>query len=237
MRRLTLLGGIFVLALASAPIHAELIDSFETAQSLTVDTATTFAEGTVSGAGMLWGKRYVALQKVSGGVGASVYVNIDPVEVLDFNQDSRVKSTALLVWDGAAHEGESPVEINTSASIDLTTGGEDNGLALEVTNDDLPIDLKITLYGASGSADHTLSLPGGVFSSTTYFIPFTAFSGIDPTDVRAVTLLIDGSLAEGADLTLNQFCSANPPDIPEPATWVLLGLALAGVGLFHRKQA
>jgi hypothetical protein len=234
MRRLALMIGVLFLSSAIAPVRAELIDSFETAQSLSVNITTNFAEGTVSGSGILFGKRYVALEKISGGVGASVYVNIDSAGLMDFNQDSRVKSKALLVWDGNGHEGENPFVINTSSSIDLTDGGTSNCLAIDVVNDDLPINVQMTLYGVSQSASTMLSLPGGV-ASTTYYVLFSAFAGIDPTNVRAITLQIDGTQTEGADLTLDNFRSTSTSDVPEPATWLLIGLALAGIGAFRRK--
>jgi hypothetical protein len=236
MRRLPMTGCALFLLFITSRLPAELIDSFDTVQALTVNNVTTFSDSdSGSGVGMLWDNRYVALQRISGGVGASVYVNIDSAGFMDFNQDSRVKSTALFIWDGAAHQGQTPPVIDRTHSVDLTNNGINNVLAIDVASGDLPIDLEITLYGASQSAVQTLSLPGGVTATTTYTIPLSAFSGVDSTDVRAVTMEINKSLARNVDLSLDQIYTTKIPNVPEPAAWLLAGVGMAGMAFIRRK--
>jgi hypothetical protein len=225
--------------LVAPTVQAEImIDPFETNPpvSLMVNRTTTTDTATTSGSpiadDILGHKREATLEWVAhSNAGKNAYMDInyeyeDDVYsgVLDFIQDPRVQSILLLTWDGAYGN-----------PWDLT--GNTN-LAIDVLFDDLPINLGFVVNsGASNVSQATLSLPGGIFSSETKYVPFSSFTGdpIIPGQVTAIHLLIDGSgAAESADVTLDNF-RASP--VPEPASLLMLGIAAAlGFGLRRRKK-
>ena len=119
---------------------------------------------------------------------------------------------------------------------DLTEGDPNSGLAFDVLFSDLPLNLSFTFYSGSNPYTYTYALPGGNLSLGSYFVPFSAFpAGLDPTKVGAISLLIDGTVAAGADVTLDNLrCTA--VTAPEPATWMLLCLAGLGIAISRLRK-
>jgi hypothetical protein len=210
-----------------------LVDPFDDTQSLMVQKTDPLVEQAVSGSQILGGEREAKLQWLAGGRYASMDVNYDDSQVLDFIQDPRVQGQLTLTWDGTDA---------TPLPPDLTDGGKYTGLAVDVVFDDIPINLTLTLTTDNGpgpvTASRTLTLEGGIVATTPKFVPFSDFLAvnpdIDPTHVKAIQMFIDGSgAAAGADVTLDNFRAA----VPEPASLFLLGLmAIIGLGAWRGKR-
>ena len=234
MRSLLIFGIVSAALLIASATQADIIiDSFGTPQSLTVTGTSATASNWVSGSDMVGGQRGVQLDLASPQKGRdTVDVAIDPSGVLDFSQGSGT-GTALLVWDGRSSGSVPAVNPSGLGKRDLTQGDPNAGLAFDVLFNDLPIDLSITLYSGSNPYTSTIALPGGNVSLGSYFISYSAFpTGLDPTKVGAITLLIDGTVTAGADVTLDNLRCVSSAT-PEPATWVLL--CLAGIGIAFRR--
>jgi hypothetical protein len=214
-----------------------MIDSFGTTQSLTVVGTTSTASSWVSGSDMIGGHRGVQLELATPYKGRDgVDVAMDSSGVLEFTQGSGT-GTALLVWDG--RDSGSVPDVSATGFVpgkDFSAGDPNAGLAFDVLFNDSPLNLSFTLYNGANPFNYTYSLPGGTASLGSHFIPFSAFSSqLDARDVSAVSLLIDGRVTAGADVTLdNLHCVSTVA--PEPSTWLLICLAGLGLGIYRMKK-
>jgi hypothetical protein len=236
MKSTVIIAGVLFLFLLVPAAHSGLIDSFDSTptQSLLLNVPTIALDGnTVTGTGILGGERDATLTWDSGGHFFSLDVNYASSGDLEFSQGANGKSKALLVWDGTDSSYSLPPS-SMSPPADLTDSGASTGLAIDVPFDDLPTNLNITLYTTAGTGSATIALPGGITSSQTFYVPFSTFSGtINAAGVTAVSLEIDGTKSAGADVTLDNFRST----VPEPASWLLLGIAAAaGLGVRRWKK-
>jgi hypothetical protein len=232
--RLQLLCGIALTASAFVrPVHASLIiDSFETTQSLTVTEKASNDSDWAAGGDILGGHRGIELDLAAPLSGRNnVDIAIDSSNALDFSQGSGA-GRALLVWDGRQSGQVGSVD-SAGLNIDLTENGRNAAIAFDVLFNDRPIGMTFTLYSDSTPFSYTYALPGGTGSLGTHVISFAAFpAGFDPTQVGAISLLIDGTTAAGADLRVKDLRCV-PFAVPEPSTWLLLSLAGLGIGFYR----
>jgi hypothetical protein len=212
---------VVLLALPVGPANADLIiDSFDGySASLTashVGPPSTFSNNLP---GLT---RQGALQWIDNPGGtASLQINFPGSKILDYSQEPAVESQLSMTWE------------NTSNAWNLTAAGNDR-LAIDVLLDNLPIDLNVTLHSGSGSDVKAFSLPGGIASMKTFYLPLSAFSGVDLAKVDVIDLQVVGAgAAAGANLRLDNFRST----VPEPASWFLLAVAAAcGLSASRRKR-
>jgi hypothetical protein len=165
--------------------------------------------------------RQGALQWIDNpGGAASLHINPQGSKVLDYSQEPNVESELTLTWKDTA-----------VSAWNLTASGNDR-LAIDVLLDNLPLDLNVTLHSGADSDVQAFALPGGIASLQTFYLPLSAFSGVDLTKVDVIDLQIEGvGPAAGANVTLDNFRST----VPEPASWLLLGIAAAcGLAVWGR---
>lgn len=199
------LAAVFLpLLLAGAPLGAQLltIDSFETdhtTQQLVFPPAGTTTSASVSGPGILGGERDITLNLTSGVVAGNNVSATVSSGVFSYAQAPTIEATGRIDWDGVDGSGTlNPVGLG---GLDLTSGGLQNAVLLRVPFADLPQNVVISIHtdGADASS-FTLSLPGAIFSSADYVIPYSSFTtllggGADFSDVGAVSLVVGGPSA------------------------------------------
>jgi hypothetical protein len=236
-----LLGMFAVVLVAGTAQGAGLltVDSFDVNQFDQAFGPVNSSTTSASGAGILGGTREMTVTTSAGLPFQRLQgeSNLGGSGFFSHSQDSTIIGQTLLTYDGGT-AGFQPTGLG---GIDVTSGGTVDQIGIRVAVDDLPVDVKLTAYSsATDFSEFTLSLPGGIFSDTDFFINFASFavaggSGADFTNLGALQLLIDGDI-QGTDLIFDFI--QNGQSVPEPVS--LLGWAVclmtAGVFAYRRKS-
>jgi uncharacterized repeat protein (TIGR01451 family) len=202
-----------LLALAPGAAQSITVDSFATDQSLmlTFPPALTSASSSVSGAGILGGERDIGIGLTSGVIAGNTVSSVVSSGFLSYSQDATIAGTAIIVWDGA--DGSDALNWTGLGGIDLTNSGQEDALVLSIAFDDLPLNAVINVITDAGNASFaTLPLPGLIFATTNYTIPFSAFTpwagaGADFANVGAITFEA-GSNVTAPDLVVDSVATA-----------------------------
>lgn len=230
---------IFSVLLVVLPSTSEalIIDHFNVNQILTLSAPGSISSSVLGGA-ILGGERDISLNLISGIGGVSIDSNISGLSILDQSGNSTVKAKSTITWDGI--DGSSALDPIGLGGADLTESGASSGLGLGVVFDDLPAKLELSVYTNAGNwSKATLNLPGLILSPTNYIISFASFvtqagTGADFSNVGAVSMLIDATIAPGTDLQIDFLNTVNL--VPEPGTMMLIGIGLIGVYGVSRKK-
>jgi uncharacterized repeat protein (TIGR01451 family) len=205
---------VVLLALAvAAPSGAQslTIDDFSTNQpalSLTFPPSGTSASSSVSGGGILGGERDMQINLTGGVIAGNTLTAVVSSGLFSYSQDATIQGNGVLQWDGT--DGSPTLNATGLGGIDLTVGGTQDAFDLSVFFDDLPVNAVITVYTDAGNASAlTVPLPGSVFASTNFVLPYTSFTtalgaGADFTNVGAITLSV-GSTTTAPDLVIDFF--------------------------------
>ena len=225
--RMLVTAGLIALTSVMAP-GALIIDDFNGAQSLAVHASGPANDAsTVPVPGVVGGLRGATLDYVSGPLGATLDIDPGGSGILTASSDAITSAAASTGWDGG-----SPA--TGLGGIDLTEGGAISRFRLGVLFDDLPTTITLWVYTDSANwATADLLLPGGIYSSQEFLVPFASFGGgggtVDFTNVGAIAM--EFNLDPSTDLALDFIKT----DIPEPATIGLL--AMGSMALIRiRKQ-
>jgi len=235
-----LLGMFAVVLVAGTAQGAGLwtIDSFDVNQFDQAFGPVNSTSSSASGGGILGGTRDMTLSTTAGLPFQRLQgeSNLGNTGFFSHSQDSTIIGSTLLEYDGGS-VGFNPTGLG---GIDITNGGLVDQIGIRVSVNDLPVDIKLTAFtDGSNFSDFTLSLPGGIFSDTDFFINLASFttqggSGVDFTNLGALQLFIDGQL-QGTDLIFDFLSSGQT--VPEPVS--MLGWAVcmltAGVFVYRRK--
>lgn len=215
MRLAVVIAGLLALSVVGVALAAILqIDSFNSGTlNLNVNSITPTNQSAIdTAASALGGEREGDLTWLSGAGTASLRVNDFSTQRLNFNQDNGVSARGIVRWDGVDLQ---PTVNDQGLTVDLLDGTND-GLHIEVINDDIPIPLIIRVYSSAGNySTYTLNLPGGILSPgvhVDFFIPFgpgngwvATGTGANFSAVTSIEVEFDGTTSAGADVSIDLF--------------------------------
>jgi uncharacterized repeat protein (TIGR01451 family) len=186
------------------------IDDFSTNQSalvLTFPPAGTSASSSASGAGILGGERDLQINLTGGVIAGNQLTSAASTGSFTYSQDATITGNGMIQWDGA--DGSPALNATGLGGVDLTVGGTQDGLLMNVFVDDVPVNVVITVYTDAGNASAmTVALPGAIFASPTNFVlPYSGFAttlgtGANFANVGAITLSL-GSITSAPDLVID----------------------------------
>jgi len=233
-RILALLATAFLAGNLHAVQVTNTIDDFTTAQAIAATNATT--NNTVSAGGALGGFRTMILVSTNGD-GNRVRVATNAPNRLSFDSTSESTGSFEVIWGGA----------NGTAGL----GGFDfgNGQSIDTANSTLNFSLRIADFTNSftwkftdtnaNAATYTGLFP--VNASTDPAVPFSitlaSFTNFNAVNWNAIDFI---SLSGGnvAELDLQILSSVQViTTVPEPKTWLLLGLAGLAVAITARSRS
>jgi uncharacterized repeat protein (TIGR01451 family) len=185
------------------------IDSFATNQaalSLTFPPAGTTASSSASGGGILGSERDLQINLTAGVIAGNSLTGVVSSGFYSYSQDATIAGNSMLQWDGS--DASPALNATGLGGIDLTVGGIQDAFLFDVEFDDLPVDVTIVVYSDAGNASSlTFTMPGLLFSSTPFVLPFNTFTtslgaGADFTNVGAITLSV-GSAVTAPDVVID----------------------------------
>lgn len=154
--------------------------------------------------------------------------------VLDFNNAARATGTGTIVWNGVGNGG--------LGGFDLTDGGSNDAVFLDVLFADANVDLSFSVTDTAGqtsSFDYLIDevLEGELAFNYGDFIGEADFASID-----TISLALTG-LSPAADLTLDVIYfgasdpgTDTPAPVPLPASALLLGPGILALAAFKRRR-
>jgi len=233
-RILALLATAFLAGNLHAVQVTNTIDDFTTAQAIAATNATT--NNTVSAGGALGGFRTMILVSTNGD-GNRVRVATNAPNRLSFDSTSESTGSFEVIWGGA----------NGTAGL----GGFDfgNGQSIDTANSTLNFSLRIADFTNSFTWKFTdtnalVATYTGVFpanTSTDPAVPFSitlaSFTNFNAVNWNAIDFI---SLSGGnvAELDLQILSSVQViTTVPEPKTWLLLGLAGLAAAITARSRS
>jgi hypothetical protein len=198
----------------SAPVHADtVIDDFSTNQSaltLTYPPAGTSASSSASGAGIIGGERDLQINLTAGVIAGNTMSATVSSGFFSYSQDATIAGNGTLQWDGT--DGSPTLNATGLGGIDLSAGGSQDAIRMNLFFDDLPTNVTLTLYTDAGNASATsFTTPGLLFSATNFDIPLSSFTttlgnGADVSNIGAITMSL-GSTTTAPDVVID-FMSA-----------------------------
>jgi len=230
-----------VLALSGAfmggAANALTIDNFDTGtQNLTKNdnTSTSSNVSGLAGTDTIGTTRKLNLTGISGataGLAAAAKIDVGDSNFFSVSNDPSVDSTVTVIWDADGGIGaDNVVKTNGLGGADLTDGNTELGFVFDLIFIDLNVTIDLTVWDMAGNNDtFNHNFPIAVDN---YFIPFTEFVGVDPTNVGAIRLVLNGPA--GWDAIFNIVDTRT--GIPVPAPLALIGLGLFGLGAVRRRS-
>lgn len=208
---------------------ATVIDDFTDAQAALV-TSGGVESSEVCGGSMLGGCRSITVTAAaSSGPSTASSAEVES-GFLSIDNGVGISSIVEVLWAGVGGAGLVPAG-DLSSTI---------AIVVEVFFADLGMTIDFALEDYSGNtATKSLDIASTQFPGPTgavqYFFNLGSFisapGATDLGDLKSVKMTISGDDAYDAAITF-----VDTTAIPEPATWMLSGLALIGLGLLRRRQ-
>lgn len=174
--------------------------------------------------GTLGGNRDTTITKLLGGGSTTASINSDTPGAINMNDTVGVTGELVVFW--------------LANNADLTIGGA-TGVNIDFLVTDAAATIKLKLEDIDGGASQEVVLPSP--ASGFLFFPYSSFGTLSPANLQSidkVTLTVTGSPSGDYSISLVQTQDA-PSSVPEPSTWVLGLVGLAGLGLvaYRRRRA
>jgi len=170
------------------------------------------------GSGILGGERDSVLTWVAGSSGyLRLTVDQSNSNIFSYSSDPQVGGRASVTWDGNDNDATTVVYTGLMG-VDLTGSGSNDGLLIAINFDDLQADLTFKIYTNQNNwSQRTVRLPGAADGSPAHmdiFLPFSSFttgggSGATFSNVGAVVMELDGTVAPGADVQIDFIEASN----------------------------
>jgi len=232
-KSLTFLGAMLV----ASQSQALLIDSFNTTMPQTVSSSGTL---TSTVAGGLGGSRRLDIISSSGPLNTSAsVVTISGAGLLAHSEDVGTSGVSRVTWNsnGLGLGGGLGINLTANNEFFLDTLTIDQG-SMDVTigltdTSTLPNTASVTLFGITSNP----SFPSISFYSFLDPLNPLGDSDFDFTSVREIYLEINATQA--SDITLDEIRTQGGSFnvVPEPATFLLMGVGLLGMLGMRRRNA
>lgn len=230
MKLIKIIGAVALLAAAtSANAVPFVIDHFDAADNGFATEPSGVVTTTTSDAGILGGSRtnnVSAPDNFDATSGQNItWTTGGAQDQLVVSNGAGVQGILNLVWD-ASGSG-----LNGGAGVDISVGGLNNFIRVNVLSIDLTTTVSFTLVDAATNSFTTgAALFGG---PGVFLVPLADFVGVDATQVTSIQMTLTGATAWDGVFDLIE----TGTNLPTPAPVALLGLGLAALGLKRRKNA
>ncbi len=161
-------------------------------------------------AGVMGGAREATIFYVTGSANSNIY---GPGNMLTFNHNAGASAILELVYGGSG-----------GLNADLTVGGA-TALVVDVVSGDMyagprPVPCTITVTSGAGTgSEATASMTLDLVNEDVYTYPFSAFTGVDFTDVDYITYNFDASQVQAVDFAIGPLTTDVKEVGVEESTW------------------
>jgi len=165
-------------------------------------------------------------QMIGGELEVVLKVELDArmsAEIKDGSLSLAIRSTgqAILAWDGKGDPWDTVDTTPGLGGVDITKGGNQIGIEVEVLNNTAPVDLAIVGFSTVDDSSELKRTIQPTTSPTTVTFPFEDFvpngNGADWTNIQAIVATLD--MTGPADIEIDAIRTMPQPEaLPEPYT-------------------
>ncbi|MGI9519449.1 MAG: PEP-CTERM sorting domain-containing protein [Pirellulaceae bacterium] len=145
-------------------------------------------------------------------------------------------NTQLAIAQGNSDEINGSLTYDNFSGFDMTQGGSNAAFQFYVTGNDadfvLANALSITVHSGLAHATASVPIPASSSLPGNVLVPFSAFGGVDMTQLDSVQLGFDFAGMPGRDIDIGFFAAT----VPEPASAAILPLVLTSLALRRRRH-